>query len=184
MLSILIPSHNEPNVKEFVREIYDLGIYCNVIVQEDTDGRGKGWALREAMKDALGNNIVFLDGDGDIKPYEIKKLIPYLKQYDVVVGKKELPLRKDRKIITFLSRFYIKFMFGINIDTQTGLKGFNYKPEWKTDGWMFDVEIIYKAKKMKKTMIDIPIKATVSGSKGIKDIWESVKETMKIRFSQ
>ena len=184
MLSILIPSHNEPNIDEFMEDIKKLGITCEIIVMSDTTGRGKGWALRQGLEVVNGDTIIFIDGDGDIKPYEIKKLIPYLKQYDVVVGKKELPLRKDRKILTFLSRLYIKFMFGINIDTQTGLKGFNYKPEWKTDGWMFDVEIIYKAKKMKKTMIDIPIKATVSGSKGIKDIWESVKETMKIRFSQ
>jgi len=182
MLSVVIPSHKEENIQEFIKQIESEIRPAQIIVCNDRYGKGKGWALREAMQEVRGQRVIFIDGDGDIKPYEIKKILSYLNQYDVVVGKKELPIRKDRKIITFLSRLYIKFMFGINIDTQTGLKGFNYKPEWKTDGWIFDVEILYNAKKLGKSIIEIPVKATVSSGKSFKDIWSTFIDSLKVRW--
>jgi hypothetical protein len=103
-------------------------------------------------------------------------------QYDVVVGRKYFPKRLGRKLLTFCSRLWIRLLFGLMIDTQTGIKAFNYKPEWKTDGWSFDIEILYKAKKEGKSIIEIPVKAVASGKKGLKDIWLALMETLKIRF--
>jgi len=181
-LSVIIPSYNEPNIHEFVEEIDALIFPEQIIVCNDRYGRGKGWSLREAIQEAKGDYILFIDGDRDIKPYEINKLLPYMFQYDIVVGRKELPIRKDRKILTFLSRLYIKYMFGLNVDTQTGIKCFNYKPKWTTDGWSFDLEILYKAKQMGKSMIEIPILATVTDTKSGKDIWLTLLSSLKIRF--
>ncbi len=76
----------------------------------------------------------------------------------------------------------VRFMFGIGVDTQTGIKAFNYKPEWKTDSWAFDIEILYNAKKMGKEMIEVPIKAIVSDTKTFGDIWKTLIDSLKIRF--
>ena len=182
MLSILIPAYQEPKIREFMEQIeYDI-IPNQIIVCNDRYGKGKGWALREALKEATGNRIVFIDGDGDIQPYEINKLITYMYQYDIVVGKKQLPGSLNRKVLTYLSRLYILALFGLTIDTQTGIKAFNYKPEWKTDGWAFDIEILYKAKKDGKSMIEVPIKAIVSDTKNLGDILKTLWESLKIRF--
>ena len=58
----------------------------------DTHSRGKGWALREALKAVEADRYIFVDGDGDIDPVYIAPIVFYLNQgWDVVVGKKELP---------------------------------------------------------------------------------------------
>lgn len=182
MLSILIPSRNEEEIVSFVAAIEKLIAPDEIIVYNDRYGRGKGYALKEALKEARGDSFIFIDGDWDIKPYELKKVLTYLKQYDIVVGRKQLPIRKDRKLLTFLSRLWIKLLFSLDVDTQTGIKGFNYRPSWNTNGWAFDIEILYKAKQENRTMIEIPVKATISDKKTIKDIWLTLLETLKIRF--
>lgn len=182
MLSIIIPSRLEPKVLDLVNKIEQDIQPAEIIIFNDRYSQGKGYAIRQALKEAKGNKFIFIDGDGDIQSFEIYKILIYLFQYDVVVGSKELPSRWDRKLLTFFSRLYIKLMFGISVDTQTGIKGFNYKPEWKTDGWAFDIEILYKAKKMCKSMIEIPVCAVVSDSKSIKEIWKTLTDSLKIRF--
>ena len=183
MLSILIPSKLEPKIYEFMEEIEKEIKPCQIIVYNDRYGQGKGYALREALKEAKGDKFIFIDGDFDIKVFEIYKLLPYLEQYDVVCGFKGVPRRLDRRILTILSKLWISLLFGLWEDTQTGIKGFNYKPEWKTNGWAFDIEILYKAKKQGKTMITIPIQATVSDTKSLGEIWKTLLESIKIRLS-
>lgn len=182
MISIIIPSANEPKIQQVMDNIEKVIRPNQIIVCNDRYGKGKGWAVRQAMEQATGDKILYIDGDGDIRVREIKKVLAYLGEYDVVVTKKNLPKRFDRTILTLLSRSWLWLLFRFWIDTQTGLKGFTYKPEWKTDGWAFDVEILYKARKMGKSMIEIPIKACVSDSKSLKDIWRTFIETIKIRL--
>lgn len=182
MLSILIPSRNESRILELTEEIEQLIQPYQIIVYNDRYSMGKGYALREALKEATGNMFIFIDGDYDIKPFEINKILTYLYQYDVVVGNKGLPKRLDRKILTILSRLWIRMLFNLCDDTQTGIKGFRYKPEWITDGYAFDIEILYKAKRMGKSLIEIPVKATVSSSKSLKDICQTLIESINIKF--
>lgn len=181
-MTILIPSRNEKNILEFMEQI-EKNIYPNQIITfNDRYGQGKGYALRQALTQATSIPIVFIDGDGDVPAREINKLIPYLNDYDIVVGKKEAPRTFKRRMLTRISRLYICLLFNIGVDTQTGIKAFNYKPEWNTNGWAADIEILYKAKKMGKTMIEVPIKAVVSDTKNFGDIWSTLIESLKIRF--
>ena len=154
-----------------------------IIVYNDRYGQGKGYSLREALKEATGDYFIFIDGDFDILPEEINKIIVYLSQYDVVVGNKGLPKRLNRKLLTILSRIYVRLLFGLPFDTQTGIKGFNYRPQWKINNWAFDIEILYKANKMGKSIIEIPIQATVSDTKSFGDIWKTFVDSIKIRLS-
>ena len=182
MISVIIPSKLEPNILRFMEDIERLSP-SQIIVCNDRYGMGKGWALREALKEAKYNKVIFIDGDGDIQPDEIKKILKLLVWCDVVVGKKDLPKRLDRKLLTFLSRLWIRLLFGLTMDTQTGIKGFNYHPKWKNNLWAFDIEILYNAKKQGKIIAEIPIKAIVSDSKSSKDILATLRDTIKIRFS-
>jgi len=182
VISILIPAHKEPDILRFIDQI-EYEIRPNqIVVCNDRYGKGKGWALREALKEATGDRFIFIDGDYDILPEEINKVIVYLRQYDVVVGNKGLPKRLSRKLLTVLSRLWVRLLFNLCDDTQTGIKGFNYRPEWKTNGWAFDIEILYQARKLGKSMIEIPVRATVSDSKSLRDIWFTLIESLKIRF--
>ena len=182
-VSVIVPTHNEPQRKIIAQRIKArMGQGDDIIVYNDTNGVGKGFAIREGLKNANSDYYIFIDGDGDIDPRQISRIVYFLRTgYDVVVGKKELPQRIGRKILTYASRLWIQLLFGINVDTQTGLKGFNYKPEWGTDGWAFDIEILYKAKKAGKMIAEVPVHATVSSGKTLKDIWSTLVDTVKIR---
>jgi glycosyltransferase involved in cell wall biosynthesis len=181
-MTIIIPNFKEPNILKMILSVQNYFPLAQVVVANDLDGRGKGWALREGLRLAKHKRIVFIDGDLDIHPTEIFKLLPYADKFDIVVGKKELPHGLKRKVVTFFSRLYIRLMFGICCDSQTGLKIFNYKPDFKTDSWACDIEIMYKAIKSGKTIKEVPIHATVSDSKTLKDLWTTLKDSLNIRF--
>ena len=188
-IAVCMPTHNEDpiviqSVVARIRAV--IGESGHICVYNDEQGRGKGYALRMALRAAEVYNpdyYIFIDGDGDIDPEQRGKIALHLAMgYDIVVGKKKMPTKLDRKILTFASRLWIKLLFGIKVDTQTGLKGFNYKPEWERDGWAFDVEILYNAKKMGKSMKEVPVYAIVSSGKSIRDIMSTLWDTIKIRM--
>jgi len=179
-IAVCVPTHNEPKEqtdKVMARINETVGEGHLISTANDTHSRGKGWALREALKAVEADRYVFMDGDGEIAP-----IVFYLNQgYDVVVGKKELPQGWKRKMITFLSRIWIRMLFGLKVDTQTGIKGFNYKPEWMLDGWAFDIEILRNAKKQGKKILELPVHATVSSGKSWNDITTTLRDTIRLR---
>jgi hypothetical protein len=126
-LTVIIPSRNEPNINSVIAEIEAILSPDRIIISNDRYSLGKGWAVREGLN-FDDDCYIIIDGDGDIKPKEILKLIPYIQYYDIILGRKALPKRFSRKILTILSRLWIYLLFGIKYDTQTGLKIFNFKP--------------------------------------------------------
>jgi cellulose synthase/poly-beta-1,6-N-acetylglucosamine synthase-like glycosyltransferase len=180
VISIIIPSHNEPEIFRFIQKVEDEIYPHQIITYNDRYSKGKGYALRKALEHATGDWFIFIDGDFDIAPGQINKLLPYLSEFDVVVGKKQLSGAPHRKLITFLSRIYIKLMFNVGVDTQTGIKAFNYKPEWITDGFAFDIEILARAKREGKRIVEVPVTAHISGRVGLRSVWITLKDSIKI----
>lgn len=185
-IGICVPTHNEQKErKDFVmaRINETVGEGHVISTVNDTSSQGKGWTLRECVKAIDTDTYVFVDGDGDIDPVYMAPMVFYLNQgYDVVVGKKELPRTFKRKLLTFLSRIWIRLLFGIGVDTQTGLKAFKYKPHWHLNGWAFDIEILWDAKKKGKKILELPIHATVSSGKSWHDIASTMRDTIKLRL--
>jgi glycosyltransferase involved in cell wall biosynthesis len=187
MISILIPCRNEPKIHDLIKEIERLFPQdSQIIVCNDREGKGKGWAVRQALKAAEGDIICFIDGDFDIHPKMINRLIPFLDNYDVIVGRKEIRGRIARKTVTFLSRIFIRLLFNLNIDTQTGIKVFTREaiPDWENDGFLFDVEILIKAKNAGFKIVEVPVEVTPYGatSKTIrsKNVFKCFLEALKI----
>jgi len=180
---VVIPSRNEERVNEVVKTTRWLFPESDIVVGHDPAGNGKGWAIHHALNQSeISYPLIFIDRDMDIHPFQIIKLLNKSKNYDIVVGKKEIP-KGVRGLITRLSRLYIRVMFGIKVDTQTGVKLFNYTPEWTTKGWACDIEILYKAKKLGKTMTEVGVEAQVSKPKTIKDLWITLVESFRILVS-
>jgi len=180
-----MPNSNEPFIKDVIRNIESSIPATEIIIANDRDRNGKGWAMREALSQAGGSRIVFLDGDMDIEPRMIKRLLPFLCDYDIVLGSKNMrnaPLH--RKIITHLSRLYIRILFGIPWDTQTGLKLFRRDAlvGWDTDDFAFTLEIIRLAVKRKLKIIEVPIEASITASMSWKAVWRTFISSLKIRF--
>lgn len=185
-LSILIPSKNEPNINIVLEELDKLFPEAEVIVCNDRYGSGKGWSLKQAMFNCTGDVICFIDADMDIHPRMIHRLIPFLEDYDIVLGKKQVRKLLSRRILTHLSRLYIRIFFGLCYDTQTGLKLFKKSaiPFWYSNSFAFDLEIIGRAHNIKTSIIEVPIEVTEIGKSAkpmkLENILRALTESFKI----
>jgi glycosyltransferase involved in cell wall biosynthesis len=185
-ISILIPSKDEANVVDVVSEAEKLFPDAEIIVCNDRYGNGKGWAVRQAMLNCHGDVICLIDADMDIHPRMIKRLIPFLEDYDIVLGRKQVRKLLSRRLLTRLSRIYIRALFGLSYDTQTGLKLFKKYaiPYWKSDSFAFDVEVIGRAHKEGVSIIEVPVEVTEQGKSSkpmkLKNVLKALKESFKI----
>lgn len=189
MLSILIPNRDEKHIQLFLDECAKFLPVHEVIVSNDKDSRGKGWALREAFKVSRGDQIVFLDGDGDIEPRMLLRLLPFIEDFDVVVGSKRIthsPLR--RRIMTHLTRLWFRFLFGVQVDTQTGIKLFRrralniFSNYWESNGFIFDVEILSHLQKRGERIVEVPIEAEIRKQLAFKTIFKILGESLWLKY--
>lgn len=182
MISIILPSKSEPNILKTLAEIDKIFPDAQTIVCNDRYGYGKGWAVREALKHAIGDIIVFLDADGDISPRMILRLLPHLQEFDIVVGKKDLRGFVSRRIITILSRVYIYLLFKVKVDTQTGVKAFKRSalPDWVSNGFEFDFEILAKAQKAGASIYEITIDANIVRKMKLISLWKTFIGSIRV----
>lgn len=188
MLSILIPQSNEPNIDLFVRQIEKVLPVGEIIVACDRERKGKGWALREAFQQAKGDVIAFLDGDNEIFPRMLFRLLPFLEDFDVVVGSKRIthaPMR--RKVMTQVTRAMFRFFFGVQVDTQTGIKLFRRSAleslsYWQSNGFVFDLEIITRLQKQGFKIVEVPIECEIKRQLAFKTIFRIAGEAIWLWF--
>ena len=158
---------------------------AQIILQDDLESRGKGWAIREGVKKVVREKVCFLDGDMDIEPYNIKKLLN-VEHCSVVIGKRIYEASVYRKIISYGYKLITRILFGLNVDTQSGLKLFStvVLPEWETDGFAYDIEILAILKQRGWIIKEVPISCNITGSKNkkkfIRAIWETFIETLRV----
>lgn len=187
-LSILVPSRNEPNVQAFMDELEKLPSVHQLIIYNDREGHGKGNALREALKESSGDLVAFIDGDGEIPARMMCRLLPFIEDFDAVVGSKRIthsPLR--RKIMTHLTRIWFRFLFGVQVDTQTGIKLFRRSAleavkNWESDQFIFDVEILYYLQKRGFKLVEVPIECEIRRQLSFKTIFKILGESLWLRW--
>jgi glycosyltransferase involved in cell wall biosynthesis len=106
-ISIIIPSYNEAeNIGNVVKRIIEHYPGAEIIVINDgsTDSTaneakkagasvynhpyniGNGAAIKTGIRHASGRILVFMDGDGQHDPEDIKEFLKYIQDYDMVVG--------------------------------------------------------------------------------------------------
>ncbi len=144
----------------------------------DRGSRGKGWALREAFKVSKGDLVSFIDGDGDCCARMLLRLLPFAEDFPVVVGSKRItksPLR--RKIMTHVTRWWFRLLFGVKVDTQTGIKIFHREAleklenGWACDDFLFDLEIIARLQKLNVKMVEVPVEVEIKRQVSLKTIF-------------
>lgn len=137
-------------------------------IQYDTN-RGKGYAIREGVKQAGGDIIIYTDVDFPYTTESIHKIYTALATGDceIAVGIKNDDYYKNvpmsRLVVSKALRRMIRFFLSIPItDTQCGLKGFvkDIKPLFLSttiDRYLFDLEFIRKSYMKKRSLKPIPI---------------------------
>jgi len=157
--------------------------------------KGKGYAIREGVKYSNWNYIYFIDSDLAYSLNHLFFMSEKLKDFDLVIGCRKFDSVKVENIslirklfgagFNFLSRIILNLKFR---DMQAWLKGFKksvakdlFKMQ-KINGWSFDVELIYLAKKRGYTIKEIPARVSPTHSYEVSQI-SLFKDSIKMFFS-
>lgn len=143
--------------------------FPNLKLDHSKKRRGKGAAIVAGFKLATGDFIGFTDADDSILPFEFDKLID--SNSDCSIASRKIRgskiLKNQPAIRRFASKGFnvlVNTMFGLNLkDTQCGAKVFKYEtiktilPELKSNGFEFDVELLWRVKKNGFEIKEVPI---------------------------
>ncbi|HTL90213.1 MAG TPA: glycosyltransferase [Leptolyngbya sp.] len=128
---------------------------------------GKGYAIKRGLVHAQGDYVCYIDSDLAYSLDHLELLIAALQQFDIAIGCRRL-IREQRlslsrrlvgRVFNLLSRGWLDLPYR---DTQAGLKGFRREAmkvlfsKQTMNGFSFDVELIYIAKKCGYTIAEIP----------------------------
>ena len=161
---------------------------------------GKGHAVRLGVLNAHGEKVLFADADGATPIQEIERLIKAIDEgADVAIGSRAM-FSKETSVKTvwyrkFLGRSFNRFVNLLVLpgiaDTQCGFKMFKAKAakflfeQQQSDGFSFDVEILFIARKIGLTIREVPINWTnVPGSKVnlLVDSMKMVRDILVFKF--
>lgn len=133
--------------------------------------RGKGYAVGLGVLEARGQNILFSDADLSTPIEEYTRLEAALESVDIAIGSRALPdSRLDKRQPLYremMGRTFNLLVQGLVFpgirDTQCGFKLFRADvakavfSRRKIDGFAFDVEILYIARKLGFRVAELPV---------------------------
>ncbi len=134
----------------------------NMCVIKNWINLGKGFSVKRGILASQGQYILFTDADMSTPIKEMDKLFDYIKNnYDIVIGSRsaegsDVKVHQPwhREAMGKIFNFFIKqLLFKDFNDTQCGFKLFdgnvarNIAPLLKIDGFCFDVEMLYLARR-------------------------------------
>ncbi len=154
---IVVDDGSDDNTNDAILQFGD-----KVKAIQQTGNFGKGAAVRTGMLAAKGKVRLFSDADFSTPIYEVFKLLDKInKGADICIGSRAI----DRSMVKehqpfyreYMGRIFNKFVQTLIIkgitDTQCGFKAFTEKaanmifPKAKINGFSFDVELLFLAKK-------------------------------------
>ncbi len=164
---------------------------------------GKGYAIKTGIQAAPQSEFVcFVDGDLAYSLDHLEPLMAALKHSDMAIGSRNLPRLNAKgipfqrqvagKVFNWLSRKLLNLNY---LDMQAGLKGFRQSTaqalcdRQKLEGFSFDVELIYLARKMGYSISQIPAQISEHHQRKIskvnlfKDSIGMFRDLMQIRFN-
>ena len=131
-VTIIIPAYNEEEgITNVITQLKELSENHEILVVDDgsTDNtyklasdtgvkvirhpynKGYGAALKTGIRNATADIVLFMDADGQHKPSDIKKLVQYIGEYDMVVGartkksKISLLRRPGKKVLSITANY-------------------------------------------------------------------------------
>jgi dolichyl-phosphate beta-glucosyltransferase len=140
---------------------------------ENENNSGKGFSVKKGILKSSGQFVLFTDSDLSTPIEEFENLFYNLnKGFDIAIGSRDLPESKIiqhqnivresmGKVFNFFVRKLVKLDFR---DTQCGFKLFKKEvaniifPKMKINGFGFDVEVLYIAKRLGFKVIEVPVK--------------------------
>ena len=221
MYSIIIPVYNEvsvlPELLEKLTPFYTEGHEIIIIDDGSTDDSqsilsrnnkykilfseqnlGKGYSIIKGLKHANFKKIIIFDGDLELDPSDISKLMILGKNYiTCVLGYRNVLFFPPKSILDLGNFLFTKFFNFLNKcnhkDILCCAKAFyrfelNNK-QLKSNGFDIDVEIASLLSETKGRIIQIPIeykRRSINEGKKLKisDGWKILKTMIKLNFKQ
>lgn len=128
---------------------------------------GKGYTLREGIKNIDTSKIIYTDIDFPYTHTSFLDVYNALSRADVAIGVRSEAyyqnMPKARVYISKTLRFFIrKFLSITTDDTQCGLKGFNNKGkevflQTKINRYLFDLEFVFLSARKSLTIAQVPV---------------------------
>ncbi|HXQ32829.1 MAG TPA: dolichyl-phosphate beta-glucosyltransferase [Anaerolineales bacterium] len=132
---------------------------------------GKGFSIRRGVMESRGQYLIFIDADLPYELYAIDDFLKALKNgYDLAVGSRVLPGSEVRGVPAY--RYIAGQIFSLIVqvvlfsglpDTQCGFKSFTSAAareifrRTSIDGFGFDVEMLFVARKLKFTIQPVAV---------------------------
>jgi dolichyl-phosphate beta-glucosyltransferase len=139
---------------------------------ENPENRGKGYSVRNGVLHSAGDIVLFTDADLSAPIEEAVKLIDALNRgADIAIGsrwaRRELQTRRQSLARQILGRVFnrlLQLLLSLKFkDTQCGFKAFRREaarvlfPLQRIEGWGFDAEILFLAKKSAFQVAEVPV---------------------------
>ncbi len=191
---IIVNDGSTDNTLEVLKKIRGIRIISYL------QNRGKGHAMRVGGKHARGRIIIYLDGDGSHDPSDIRTIIkPIIKDgHDLVIGsrfkKGYIPVTTPFNIVG--NRIYSYLLFVLTgkyiSDVTSGYRAMKKEVfeelNLVSDKFPIEAEMLIKALKMKKHVIDVHVSAKKrqhghSHLKPIKDGFMIMLVLLLLRFN-
>ncbi len=168
---------------------------------ENPGNRGKGYSVRNGMLNARGDILLFSDAALSSPIHASIKLIAAIEQgADVAFGSRwllaESQTRRQSLLRQFVGRAYnvlLRLLLGLPYkDTQCGFKACTRKAaeviftRQQIEGWGFDPELLYIARKFGLTMREVAVEWAHDDRSKISPVVDGFKmfcELLKIRFN-
>jgi len=155
------------------------------------ENRGKGYAVRTGLLNSKYDKKIILDADLSVSPVYIRhKPKVKLGEYYVIKGQRR-QVRKQPLYRIFLGKSWQTLTYlltGLNMDTQCPYWQVKLPPEFynqlKIDGFAYDVEILYKAKREGIPIHVIPVDYynDENSSVTFKKTIQMFKDLVRVRF--
>ncbi|MEA3295937.1 MAG: dolichyl-phosphate beta-glucosyltransferase [Patescibacteria group bacterium] len=182
-------------VKKIIPEIKNLELIDNI------KNNGKGFVVRQGIKRAKGEYIIFTDADNSTDIKQIEKIFAeFEKGYKVIIGSRDIkgaviavPQPWWRIALGNIFNLIVQIISGLYgiWDTQCGFKGFTKQvaqdifSKCEINRFAFDVEVLAIAKKMKYKIKEIPIIwiNSTESKVGFKSMVKMLFEVIKVRYN-
>ena len=169
---IVVDDGSTDGTSELARTFSDR--FPNFQVLRHSPNRGKGYAVKRGMLEGKGKFRLFTDADLSTPIDELDKMLPLVLsgEADIVIASRGLPQSElivrqpwHREMLGRLFNLVVQVLATPGIwDTQCGFKLFRgdvadrlFKLQ-TLDGFAFDVEVLYLARKFRYRVVEIPVR--------------------------
>jgi dolichyl-phosphate beta-glucosyltransferase len=167
---------------------------------ENPGNRGKGYSVRHGMLQARGDVIVFSDADLSAPIDEMPKLLGALAAgADIAIGSRwlqaDMQTRRQspaRQLFGRVFNLLLRLLLGLRFkDTQCGFKAFTREaartilPFQRIEGWGFDPEILFLARRFGFGVQEVPVRWAHSEGTRINPLIDGARmfqEMVRIRW--